>query len=646
MKSYEQTISYLGSGDKMGKVYIGDEEVALYRTTYTDVDIIDNLSSTRTDAALSANQGKVLNEKKQERLVRGVGIELNETTNEISAQPMVGATETASGQLGAVPTPESTDKDKFLKGDGTWAEPPTGSTEIDNETIKRNEDGKIYAVKSTNEDYGVVKVDNDTITIDNGVISAQSSGSVKIDDKTIKKDQSGKIYAVKATDKDFGIVNPDNKTVIFNDDGKLKSVDTLNNEYKLNEIIVGDGLKREIFDGYKNNSSGFFSKYIYNTGNTWIQTDITDINHISFDMTIIKPDRVGTGGNIFGAVSSTNPKDRLALIYDEENDIIEFYYGTNDNTMPGYFSFECKRDQEINIHFDENGCVFTNLSTGEKSYFKRPSKNIVLDKPLQIFGINNAEDGKVFNGCIGRFIISANKETIYDCVPFKDADTKNKYLNLINCRIVSDARGVGFSLEKQSTYSLNLNVPKISLKNFEGATADKDGVTGGVPAPTREDVNKFLKSDGTWQDVSGGGYSEGSGIKIKDGVISAKVDGTTVKFNEKNELVSLGEGGLIKDVEDMCGLYVDADGTLFIREFSGQTAFGEPTGVVPRASEEEFRDRSFLRADGTWGKYKAGKGIEINEEFEISSSIVEYTPTMPADPKVVLWIRTDNKRRV
>lgn len=40
----------------------------------------------------------------------------------MGANQMIGATETADGKGGIVPAPLSSDKDKFLKGDGTWGE--------------------------------------------------------------------------------------------------------------------------------------------------------------------------------------------------------------------------------------------------------------------------------------------------------------------------------------------------------------------------------------------------------------------------------------------------------------------------------------------------------------------------------------------
>jgi hypothetical protein len=44
-----------------------------------------------------------------------------------------------------------------------------------------------------------------------------------------------------------------------------------------------------------------------------------------------------------------------------------------------------------------------------------------------------------------------------------------------------------------------------SYSAFSGATSQADGSAGLVPAPTTGDVDKYLKGDGTWAAVSGGG---------------------------------------------------------------------------------------------------------------------------------------------
>lgn len=48
-----------------------------------------------------------------------------DNNNALQVDQMVGATSQATGESGTVPQPLIADKDKFLKGDGTWSDPPT-----------------------------------------------------------------------------------------------------------------------------------------------------------------------------------------------------------------------------------------------------------------------------------------------------------------------------------------------------------------------------------------------------------------------------------------------------------------------------------------------------------------------------------------
>lgn len=41
---------------------------------------------------------------------------------------MTGATQSVAGKAGLVPAPGVGSQDKFLRGDGTWQSPPTGTT--------------------------------------------------------------------------------------------------------------------------------------------------------------------------------------------------------------------------------------------------------------------------------------------------------------------------------------------------------------------------------------------------------------------------------------------------------------------------------------------------------------------------------------
>ena len=63
---------------------------------------------------------------------------------------------------------------------------------------------------------------------------------------------------------------------------------------------------------------------------------------------------------------------------------------------------------------------------------------------------------------------------------------------------------------------------KLTVKVMTGSDSITGGAAGLVPAPSAGDQDKFLKGDGTWDTVGGGGssYTEGTGIDITNDTIS------------------------------------------------------------------------------------------------------------------------------
>lgn len=91
-------------------------------------------------------------------------IDLQMHNNQVSAaKVMVGATSLADGESGRVPTPHAGDEDKYLKGDGTWAEAgssnveanPSGTPTDTLETIGIN--NVIYQLPGGGDTYGSLK---------------------------------------------------------------------------------------------------------------------------------------------------------------------------------------------------------------------------------------------------------------------------------------------------------------------------------------------------------------------------------------------------------------------------------------------------------------------------------------------------------
>ena len=88
-------------------------------------------------------------------------------------------------------------------------------------------------------------------------------------------------------------------------------------------------------------------------------------------------------------------------------------------------------------------------------------------------------------------------------------------------------------------------IPNARLSAFTGADGTNAGTIGAVPAPAATDNDKFLKGDGTWATVSGGGgttYTAGTGIDITSGVISVTSD--VVKNTAYEQANSFAAGGI------------------------------------------------------------------------------------------------------
>lgn len=86
--------------------------------------------------------------EKQDTLTAGSNITIN--NNIISAtdttySAFTGATGSVAGSAGLVPAPATTDNDKYLKGDGTWAE-AGGSVSYDGTTINENASNELQAI--------------------------------------------------------------------------------------------------------------------------------------------------------------------------------------------------------------------------------------------------------------------------------------------------------------------------------------------------------------------------------------------------------------------------------------------------------------------------------------------------------------------
>lgn len=101
------------------------------------------------------------------------------------------------------------------------------------------------------------------------------------------------------------------------------------------------------------------------------------------------------------------------------------------------------------------------------------------------------------------------------------------------------------------------NNQQSAAKVMVGATANADGESGRVPAPTSADRTKYLKGDGTWDTPSGGGGGSSTLAGLTDVNLSSPTDGQALVYDDTNDEWVNGtvSGGDITDLDfsDMTG---------------------------------------------------------------------------------------------
>ncbi len=96
------------------------------------------------------------------KLVGDDGSESSVTDNDTTYSAFIGATSTSDGESGLVPTPLSADKDKYLKGDGTFATP----TDTKNTAGSTDASKKLYLIGTESQTSAAITYSHSTVYID------------------------------------------------------------------------------------------------------------------------------------------------------------------------------------------------------------------------------------------------------------------------------------------------------------------------------------------------------------------------------------------------------------------------------------------------------------------------------------------------
>ena len=112
-------------GASVGKIYLGEILVA-GNVTADGTDIVDSLAELIDVNLAGLKSGQVLSYDGE----KWVPMSLPEAAT--TALPMIGATADQAGSAGLVPAPQAGDHNKFLRGDGSWAEVTGGNVDLTN----------------------------------------------------------------------------------------------------------------------------------------------------------------------------------------------------------------------------------------------------------------------------------------------------------------------------------------------------------------------------------------------------------------------------------------------------------------------------------------------------------------------------------
>lgn len=154
----------------------------------------------------------------------------------------------------------------------------------------------------------------------------------------------------------------------------------------------------------------------------------------------------------------------------------------------------------------------------------------------------------------------------------------------------------GYVPSRQNAILTAMLEANAELNIMKGATEVEDGMAGWVPTPEAGDENKFLRGDGTWQTVGGGGeytgvapievsgteisLAIGGGLEVSDhDALEVKADHTTIGINNNGELyanipdIKVKHINYVDDVFDSKDFtYLDIDGnkdmTVIVRDYN------------------------------------------------------------------------------
>lgn len=192
---------------------------ATSKKIYDNNDYLNDRINTEAERAKLAE--KALEDSKI-TAIDGLGLSHNDLTDELKGLiehpfELVGATSSKNGEAGIAPKPLIEDRDLFLKGDGTWAEPTDTqydvATQEDDGLMSANDKLKLDTMDTENDELVSAKTEFEEI---NGVMTiTEVLGNGKVKVVTFNADGSITLNVRKPK------VEPITVTTVFNADGSI-----------------------------------------------------------------------------------------------------------------------------------------------------------------------------------------------------------------------------------------------------------------------------------------------------------------------------------------------------------------------------------------------------------------------------------------
>lgn len=245
---------------------------------------------------------------KQDTLTAGTGIEIN--NNVISTTGMVGASTAVAGVAGAVPAPAIADKDKFLKGDGTWAIIPVGSNYTAGTGIYIN-DGTISV--DLNAGTPGITINGNTISLNPNSIFNYVGNGINIEDGAIQLDRSNIFNIGDGINIENGTISADPDSIFNTGDGITIENGTISVNSYIENIIDSTKLVPSIPSS--GNNKQVLIANLLDGGISW-----SDINNITWDNIFTENGAPGEEGAILVASSSGNSPHWEYLIPQHDRD--------------------------------------------------------------------------------------------------------------------------------------------------------------------------------------------------------------------------------------------------------------------------------------------------------------------------------------